>query len=198
MNPSDALQQDWHLYYDGSWMSHEKYGPGQVVVSGGMQTLYFYRYRNDVPEAAPKEVKAESLHYWWPRAGALNTPMGAIYVTRTATRSMRKSAHGEHFKVTWSGPQYYADKTQLMLWIRRGPAFVDLDFALAALRNQMTTSVAVGRDLILSTTPGKDIYDVVFRGIVVGKLKSGVFMPYYKDAPLVARCMARLREEGIA
>lgn len=195
MNPVDALQQDWHLYYDGSWMRHQQLGPGQVVVSG--TELYFYSYPNDVPEAAPRRCMAGELSYWWPNGGAINTPFGACFVTRTATRSMRKSAHAEHYGVSWHGPNFPMDKTQLMLWLRRGPALIDVDFAMKAMDNQMTPSVAVAKDMIFAATPQKGMYDVVYRGVVIGKIKGRVFMPYYEDAPITRRCALRMREEGI-
>jgi len=197
MNPIDALQQDWHLYYDGSWMEHTTKGPGQVVVNG--HELYFYTYPDDMPEAAPKKVTPKELHYWWPRPGSFNTPNGAVHVTRMATRSMRKSAHGEHYNCSWVGANYHnhPDKGQIMLWMRRGPNPVDVRFARQALAAGMTDSAAVASDLILATTPKANMLSVVYRGIAVGKLKGDIFMPYYKTAPITRRCTQRLMEEGI-
>lgn len=194
MNPCDALQQDWRMYYEGSWMRHRSYGPGLVSVSG--DELYFYRYPNDTLEAEPTRVNPRDLVCWWPRSGAYNTPGGAVYIARKATRSMRKSAHaGEHYMIKWGNACMRGTGYKLMLQLRRGHSLVELDFALRAIKEKVTRSVAITQDIILASTP--DGLVVVFRGIKVGMLEDGDFIPDFERSPIARRAMHKLVEEGV-
>lgn len=160
MRPSDALQQDWRLYYDQSWMHHVTLGPGLVRVIGSQ--LYFYRFPNDLMEAEAARVRATDLSCWWPRSGSFNTPQGAVYISRKTTRSMRKSANAtEHYKVKWGYQYYQPSHIDLMLQLRRGPSLVDVDFARKAIESGMAGSVAITPDIILSKTASKTL-SVVF------------------------------------
>jgi len=124
MNPCDALQQDWRMYYDGSWMNHRRYGPGQVSVQD--TDMFFYRYPDDKVDSNPTRVDPADLLCWWPRSGAYNTPGGAVYIARKATRSMRKSAHaGEHYVVRWGKVFMRSTSTTLMLQLRKGHSLVE-------------------------------------------------------------------------
>lgn len=194
MNPCDALKQDWRMYYDGAWMKHKRHGPGCVMVSGN--DLMFYRYPNDQPEPEPKVVLPRDLECWWPRSGAYNTPGGAIYISRKSTRSMRKSAHPhEHYVIKWGHEATALNSVNLMIQLRKGHSFVELEFALKAIKEEMTKSVAITRDIILAAS--HDGIAVVFRGIKAGILEDGDFTPDYDEAPLARRVMSKLIEEGI-
>jgi hypothetical protein len=198
MRPSDALQQDWRLYYDQSWMYHTTLGPGLVRVHGA--GLYFYRFPDDVIEPEATKVRATDLGCWWPRSGAFNTSMGAVYIARKTTRSMRKSAHpSEHYKVRWG--QAYAFKSSthnLMLLLRRGPSLVDSDFARKAIRTGMTNSVAVTPDVILAKTSVPEELSVIFRGIPVGILTEDEdFEPSFARDALSRRVKEKLEQEHI-
>jgi len=194
MNPCDALQQDWRMYYEGSWMRHRSYGPGMVSVQG--DELYFYRYPNDQMEARPIRVGPRDLMCWWPRSGSYNTPGGAVYIARKATRSMRKSAHaGEHYTIKWGKEYLGRASTNVMLQLRRGHSLVELDFALRAIKEKVTRSVAITQDVILANTP--DGLAVVFRGIKVGMLEDENFIPDHERSPIARRAMQKLQEEGM-
>ena len=95
MNPIDAPLTDRRLYYHNTWMRHLS-GIGQVKVSEDNELL-FYNLLTEVTAANafginfylvanPVYVPPESLQCWWPRAGAHNTPLGAVYITRTTIR----------------------------------------------------------------------------------------------------------------
>jgi len=196
MKPSDALPQDWRLYYDQSWMRHSNLGPGKVRVSGG--SLYFYQFPNDEPETEGVLVRPTHLSCWWPRSGAYNFPGYAVYIARKSTRSMRKSANPhEHYTVKWSGGEYYDDgsNNKLMLLLRKGPSLVDKDFAMKVLDEGMATSIAVAHDIILAKE--KAGLSVVFKGIQIGTLKDDNFVPDFDRAALVRRATDRLMQEGL-
>jgi hypothetical protein len=181
------------MYYEGAWMRHKAHGPGMVAVSG--QTLYFYRYPNGRMESDPLVVEPEMLQIWWPRSGSYNTPGGAIYIARKAVRSMRKSAHaGEHYVIRW-GKERMPRGSNVMLALRAGHSLVDLDFALRAIKEKMTKSVAVTRDIILAKTP--DGLAVVFRGIKVGMLEDEDFVPDHPRSPIALRVTQKMQEESI-
>lgn len=193
MKPSDALQQDWRLYYDQAWMDHRLFGPGLVRVLNNR--LFFYRFPDDEMEPEGLLVRGSDLQCWWPRSGSYNVPGGAIYIARRTTRSMRKSAHPvEHYKVKWGNPIH--SNNELMLQLRAGPAIVDADFAKKAIDKGMTNSAAVSTDVIL-TSHEDSSYGVVFRGINVGEIEDDIFIPDYPASPLARRAESRLIEDGI-
>ena len=194
MKPSDALQQDWRLYYDQSWMEHKIFGPGLVRVIGN--GLYFYRFPGDEMEAEGTAVRGTDLSCWWPRSGSYNAPGGAIYLARKTARSMRKSAHpSEHYVIKWGHASYGAYR--IMLQLRNGPAIVDIDFAKKAIAAGVTSSAAVAHDIILTKGFDDEEFGVVFRGIHTGVINDDEFTPASPGAALARRTVMRLREEEI-
>ena len=195
MKPSDALQQDWRLYYDQSWMKHSQLGPGKVKVAGN--SLYFFTFPNDVIEPEGKQVSPSDLSCWWPRSGAYNFPGSAVYVARKSTRSMRKSAHPtEHYVIKWGTSYDEVGPNTIMLHLRKGPSLVEADYAIRVLNDGLSTSVAVSHDIILSRTSSEAL-EVIFKGITVGTLEDGLFRPDYNRSALVRRAQDRLMQEGI-
>ena len=193
MNPTDALEQDWRLYYNGAWMLHKLFGPVQVSVKG--QTLYAYTYPDDERESEPVRCKADELECWWPRSGSYNTTNGAVYIARMTSRSMRKSAHpSEHYMVKWGRGGHYG-MSSLMVQLRQGPKFIKPDFALEVLDRQLSASVALTHDLIIQRDNGDNI--VIFKGIRAGKLLNGEFIAEFPTSPVARRVAQRLMEENV-
>lgn len=194
MKPSDALQQDWRLYYDQAWMEHKIYGPGMVRVIGN--SLYFYRFPDDQMEPEGISVRGTDLSCWWPRSGSYNAPGGAIYLARKTARSMRKSAHpSEHYIIKWGHADYGAHR--IMLQLRAGPAIVDADFAKKALEAEVTSSAAIAHDLILTKGSVDEQFGVVFRGIHTGAIEDDEFCASSPGSALSRRTELRLREENV-
>lgn len=190
MNPSQALQQDYRLYYHGTWMKHESLGIGVIVVDG--TTLYMYPYETGHQEDNPVLVEAQDLSCWWPRAGAYNTEQGAAYISRRSHRSMRKSATPiEHYVVKY-GPMH--NDAGMMCTLRKGPERIALEDAIKLLRNTTRAAVAVTRDIIL-TKGSFETIGVVFRGLNCGEYRDGEFIPNFQGSPLAKRVMYKLARE---
>jgi len=193
MNPTDALQQDWRMYYNGAWMLHRTHGPVQVSVVSSR--LYCFTYPNGEKEVEPIKCLASDLECWWPRSGSYNTVNGACYIARMTSRSMRKSAHpNEHYRVQWGRSGQYG-MPALMVQLREGPSLITPVFAREVLRKNLTNSVALTHDLILSKD-GNDT-TVVFKGLRVGILREDEFEADYASAPMARRVTQRLMEVGI-
>jgi len=187
MKPSQANKQDWRMYYADTWMNHVKYGPGHIYVRDG-QLTHTRGGRND----PTRDVEPDDLECWWPRSGSYNTPRGAVYIARKAARNMRKSAsYGDHYQLTY-GRGDGGDVLRLMI---DGPDYLSVKEARAALRRNITASVAVTRDIILAMQDEHIV--VVFRGIHTGVLTDNGFEAYIADDPLSKRAYVKLMAEGI-
>ncbi len=187
MNPSDAMPQDYRMYYDGCWMEHTKYGVGYIrVKDGGMYLDKEGRGRDLV------RVKPSFLSCWWPRPGAFNVKKKhAVYIARRAMRNMRKSAvANDHYFLKWGMP-YGRD---VMLTLRDGPNPVEIREARRLLIAGTMLSVAISRDVILhpEDEPTADVQTVVFRGMDAGRLVMGTFEPLFSASPLTGRVLRQL------
>ena len=185
MNPSDALPQDFGLYYDACWMRHKTHGIGMVRVINGDMYLEYTKDRS-----GPLQVQPKLLECWWPRPGAFNVGNGAVYIGRRALRNMHKSAVcGEHYFTKWG----MCSGVELMQLLRDGPNHVTVDEGLRLLATNKRKSVAVSRDVILTptTTDGTETA-VIFRGMEVGFLKNGVYEPAFSNSPLTGRVLRQL------
>jgi hypothetical protein len=192
MLPSEALPEDWRMYYNNCWMRHRRHGIGLIQIVGGM--FYLYTFPDDVMESEPQRVNHEALECWWPRPGAYNTPQGAVYIARKSTRTMRKSATmGDHYYVSW-GSKRGTNGYMPMLVMRRGADFVDIPFGLKVINDGLSNSVAVSRELIINRTPTKEL-QVLFRGREVGVMQNGDFIPLV-DSPMSRRAHDKLIVEG--
>lgn len=193
MNPSDALPQDWRMYYHNCWMEHTTLGIGMVAVSDNR--LYFYNYQNGDSSVDPVKVNAQDLKCWWPRPGAYNTKAGsAVYISRKAIRTMRKSAvAGEHYVIKW-GPRL--GNIDLMVALRAGPSRHSISYAAKVLKDGLVASVAVSRDLILAKDKFNNIV-VIFRGLEAGEYRDGEFVPSFTGSPLAKRVMMKLTQEEL-
>lgn len=186
MNPIDALPEDFGMYYDGCWLRHKNHGIGLIRVIDGEMHLY----TNPRTNKTPIKVQPKLLECWWPRAGAFNCGSRAIYVARRTLRNMRKSAiSGDHYYVKWGDGR----GIPLMEILRDGPNHVSVSEGLRKIERG-NQSVAVGRDIIIaqddlgrsSTNP------VYFRGLEVGTLAYGDYIPLFSDSPFTERVRHQL------
>jgi hypothetical protein len=178
-------------------MWHEEYGAGLVMVEDN--DLLFFRFPDDRCESNPETVDPGELSCWWPRSGSYNTPSGAVYISRKSTRSMRKSAHpSEHYRVVWGNSHgVLGMDNNLMVHLRKEKSTLPLELALDALNSDLTTSVAITRDVIIQYNKPNPP-SVVYRGIAVGTLnKRNEFMPAH-TTPLTRRVLGQLREVGLS
>lgn len=185
MNPSDALPQDYGMYYDGCWMKHTSLGIGRVRVVNGK--MYFEK---NPGQDEPKIVRSKYLTCWWPRAGAFNIvgKHKAVFIARRAMRNMRKSAiSGDHYFTKWGSPT-----CRIMETLREGPNLLPLQEAIDLLKKPEWISVAVARDIILTNGEIPDESIVIFRGEESGTYKYGCYTPMFSDNPLTGRILRQL------
>ena len=185
MNPCDALTKDYGMYYDGVWMKHDKLGVGLVKVDCG-------KLKIDVTRGVEpsKLVKAKDLTCWWPRPGAFNIDGKgrAVYIARRAMRNMRKSSvGGDHYFIKW-GQSY---NVPIMIVLKNGPNPVPLYEAMEMIDGGKE-SIAVSRDIIITSTGESKEYEVIFRGLTAGTYKHGCYEPGFSDSPLTGRVMRQL------
>lgn len=185
MNPKDARVVDWPMYYGGTWMEHSEFGPGYVEVRD--EKLFFKKNR----EEPLIRVSSKDLSCWWPRSGSYNTPNGAVYIARQAARNMRKSAvQGDHYKLVYG--YTHGDTVSLMV---NGPDYVDVETALKMMKKNVSTSIAVTRDIILHNSEYG--IQVIFRGNNAGVLDTTGFRPHIPADPLAKRAYVKLMQEGV-
>ena len=89
MLPTKARKSDWNLYYNRTWMNHVKHGPCYIRVGDGTFRGHRLLESGQLSERGVTCL-AKDLAPWWPRSGAFNGDLGAVYITRRAQRNMRK------------------------------------------------------------------------------------------------------------
>lgn len=186
MNPSDALSQDYGMYYDNCWMRHTTHGIGRVRVVGG--DMYLERQ----PGADPIQVQPKYLECWWPRPGAFNCGDHAVYIARRAIRNMRKSAtSGDHYFVKWGSPY----GKEVMMCLKTGPNTETMDSAIDLIQKGRMSSVAVTRDIIIEPNDRKGEFNVIFRGMEAGTYtQDGGFIPLFSNNPWTHRILRQLED----
>lgn len=195
MNPSDAMPQDYGLYYNNTYMQHRTKGP--VFVTAVPGELYAKPEKGRVGAVRPS-----TLTPLWPRPGAYNYVASngtatAVFISRRARRSARRSASTEHYHVSWS---HSGNRTisGAMMWaaITEAP-YPSASVALRRLRSRTnpTTAVAVSRDMILCKK--SNYISVIVRGQVVGRIRNGVFVPSVEGTALCKVARMQLREVNI-
>lgn len=191
MLPTEALPEDWRMYYHNCWMRHKRYGIGQIALVGG--AFYFYLWPGDKPDDEPQRIQANALEMWWPRPGAYNTPQGAVIIDRKSTRTMRKSAcPAEHYFVSYGVCPNY---NTMMHILRRGPNYVPVPEALEMFEKGLAQKLAVCREIILDTTRDDGIM-VLYHGVEVGRYEGGTLVPH-KPSPLTRRCEEKLARASV-
>jgi hypothetical protein len=118
---------------------------------------------------------------WFPRAGAYNATGRALYFGRRARRCMKKSASYDHYYTQW-GRQLPGNQ---MLWtMAKGPNLLPWNAAKLVMENNAMSSVAIGPNLIMCKTDNDNEYDVVYRGLEIGRLTDEVLEPSIPGHPL--------------
>ena len=100
MKPTQALRQDWHMYYHDTWMVHVTLGYCRIQARRGV----LFALPLNTEEWL--KVSAKDLEVWWPRPGAYNTATAAAYIVRKPYRCMKRSAVSDtHYTVTYGTRQ---------------------------------------------------------------------------------------------
>ena len=193
MNPKDVPYRDWNLYYGGTYMLYQ----GEPVYVGCPEPQMFHckmLSTGKIHLLGRKEI--EDLVIWWPQAGAYNLGTGnAGYIARRAHRSMRKSASPNHYYFKWGGG--LDGRAKMFAVLARGPNYMTWSAAEESLAKRQAVSIAVARDLILSSRD-KAALQVIYRGNPVGRLsKVGEYIPDIPQSPTTKLVLNRLYEENI-
>ena len=199
MKPTQARRQDWRMYYNATVMRHAELGIVHVKVEDNakfyVSQVKLHRVDPDigiVKHADWELAKPADLDIWFPRAGAYNIEGEAMYISRKAERSMKKSATANnHYRITY-GPR----RNDLMfVALARGYNHLSWPVAQEVMEKDMARAVAVTRDIILEKD--EDKYNIIFRGQEVGKLVEGEFLPTHEYAPATKLTFNKLYKEGI-
>jgi hypothetical protein len=195
MNPTQALENDWGMYYNGTFMKYD--GVLMQVACGGFDhEREVYRqglHGRTGPRTVYKQLDPALLECWWPRAGAYNIGRAAVYIGRQAYRNMKKSARmPDHYRIMW-GDQRLRDKC---LWtMAKGPNPIEYRTAIREVMNGERQAAAITADLILFRD-GRNV-QVVCRGEPAGTLKGRIFTPLFAGTPAAKRTLIKLQKEGI-
>lgn len=198
LGPADAPERDWNLYFDRTFLLHEKLGPVFCRVEDGPDgPAFMVRVKGD---AMYKPVPPSQLSLFWPRSGAYNGTTGAFFLGRQGRRSMKKSASYEHYFVMWPETGFIpgmARESFLDTAIYKGRNFLSYKAAREVLEKKVMTSVAISKDIILNNTkePGK--YQVIFAGEAAGFVKGQEFFAEWDGTPAAKRTRAKLLKENI-
>ena len=145
MRPSEALPQDWGLYYNGTYMEHVTKGPVLVTVSRTNGTLSATAVRGLKTKSV---VQPEDLSVWFPEKGAFNTRKGATYIARRALRQMRKSLTlGDLYYCTMG--EHLGAKGMIELLAQKKRSLTPARTALKQVYSGEYTGRAVSKDLII-------------------------------------------------
>lgn len=142
MNPATVPARDWGLYYNNTYMLHEKYGV--VRVQANRSDGLHMRVNASKPWTS---TRPELLTCVWPNARAVNVDTRAIYVGRRALREARRSATLNHYYGMWTDGVDMGHTVMKKLCFP--PEYPSMQFAVDALNNGGYSSIAVSRDLIL-------------------------------------------------
>lgn len=187
MNPADVAARDWHLYFNGTWMLHEKLGVVRVSVDG--HQLYARK-----GGSIGKCVEPEELTSLWPMPRAINYADQGVYVGRRARREARRSATQNHYFIMWQEGHFCLD-TKMMRQLCFPDEYPSLEWCRKALNTQEVNSVAWTPELILSSTTVPDRYGLVCKGFEAGIVEynedEGSFIPVVEDGEIVSQAMRR-------
>lgn len=191
MNPVDASPRDYRLYYNQSYMLHDKHGVVYVQVGDGSTLLC--KKIGEVRTSRWIPCSPETLTYLWPEPKAINFGSRGLYIGRRARREARRSATVGHYYVAWGSDMLGHTMMKEFIFPSDYPS---LEEAIDKLNNREWDSAAINRDIIITDTLG-----VVTRGHNVGQMITErgqyAYCPTLADSPLCKRTAFKLGKEGI-
>jgi len=182
MNPADAPMQDWRMYYNNTWMIHERYGACLVSVLQDDETgENFFKVTNTLGKNWNR-INSNHLKLFFPPVGSYNVGTSAIYLGRRAQRQMRKSAcYPDTYYVAWGGRP---SSTRILKSVV-SPVYPSVDEALPQLCDGTRRATAISRNWILAPL-SKEQVSLIYKGVDVGtmtdkmrvELKSTTILPH--------------------
>ena len=186
--------RDWNLYFNNTYMLYK----GEPVLvqparGDGRTVLALRDHLGETCTYVWKKADLKNLSVWWPRAGAYNKDGAAVYISRRASRCMKKSCcPSSHYAFKYG----MAMRAQVIVYLLRGPNYLSWLAAREALDKGVMRSVAVCRDMILEFD-GPSKYKVIYRGEHAGVLENGEYTAQNDMSPVTKLVVHRLAEEGI-
>lgn len=201
MIPKDAPTQDWHLYYDNTYMSHVGLGPCLITVQNGddSKVLYAAKINANGKVERPRKTKASELRILWPRPGAYNffDLRGAGFIGRTPQRHMKRSAYMDHYYVAWAPIPIYG--AELMNRIVINAVYREVGAFLEGLeKRKPILSAAVSNKVILWRQSPENPVSLVYMAEEIGHLIDRKLVPHQEADSRLPRILRHLSTIGIS
>lgn len=192
MNPTEVEPSDYRLYYNNTYMLHDRHGVVHIQVEDyqflykriGTEKAYQWKLEEDTPQ---------HLSCLWPSPRAINFESRALYIGRRARREARRSMTTNHYYVVWGRDSL---RHRIVKEFVHPSDYPNLSDAIDELASQARDSTAISKDIILTNT-----LEVIARGHNVGQLVEEhgqhVYAPSLALSPLCKRTAFKLGKEGI-
>lgn len=195
MNPQDAPNADWRMYYNNTWMIHKKHGPCHVQVRMNEETGESFFQVVTTEEKTYKRINSKDLSLFFPLVGSFNVGGSALYLGRRAQRQMRKSAsYPDTYYITWGSRR--PNQLKLLKQVV-SPEYSSLESALEQVSNG-TPSVAISRNWIIAQKTST-LFNLIYKGTSIGTMSmfTGKVKLNARSVFPESRIKAALRKEGI-
>lgn len=183
----EANTEDRQMYFGGTYMRHTKLGIGHIRIGEGDNRMYIC----PIESKTYTVVNPKDLSIWLPMPKAVNVDNRALYIGRTAPRSMKKSAAPNmYYMKPFSLP--FSLMIALLLENTKYPTWKK---AISKLNVGKSNSLAITPDIILGGAK-KGKY-VTHKGIRVGIIEDDKnFIPDNPRSPINRRVLAQIATTG--